>query len=769
MKRPPLLLLLALALPLAFAAAGHAADRVLVEAEGFQSHGGWSLDTQFIDLMGSPYLLAHGLGQPVKDAQTTVNFPATGKYHVWVRTKDWVGPWKAPGTPGKFQLLVDGTALPETFGTKGAEWAWQDGGVVEIKRPATPIALHDLLGFDGRCDAVYFTADLAETPPNDTAPLSAWRKTALGLPPAPQDMGEFDLVVVGGGYGGMGSALSAARMGLKVALIQNRPVLGGNGSSEVRVWAMGLIRRGKYPHIGEIVEEFADKAKNSPGTYEEFGDAEKEALVRAEKNIALFLNEHVYAAETKDSRIIAVTSLNTATSREKKFRGKLFVDCTGHGNLAYLAGAKYEIELKDLLGMSNMWIWSKAGTPRTFPETPWALDLTMNDFPYPKEGKGTGLNGSKFGKGEWFWESGFNKHPINDLELIRDWNLRAVFGAFNAMKNRDGKDEHADAKLDWVAYVGGTRESRRIVGDVMLTHQDIITKKDFPDGCVPSTWSIDLHFAKEEFAKKFPENPFISVAKHDQRIDRQFGYPIPYRCLYSVNVSNMFMAGRDISVTDEALGTVRVMKTIGMMGEVVGKAAAVAIKHNATPRDVYHLYWSELDALMKLPGRARRGLDGTFDLSGAEPPPVDDTGGRNTGAAITGLPGLVIDNLAAKRTGKWASGAGLSHVGPDYQYGRGPGTKAVFEFTVPKDGRYEVRFATAPHENRASNTAYAVRSAEGEKKGTINQKNPPAIANQWVSLGTFRFAAGQPGAVEVNAEQADGNVHIDAVNVVPVP
>jgi len=767
MKFAPGSIAFAIMTALAFAAAPAllAADRLLVEAESFQLHGGWSLDTQFIDLMGSPYLLAHGLGQPVKDATTTATFPATGKYQVWVRTKDWVAHWGAPGAPGKFQVLVAGQPLAPTFGAKGADWAWQDGGTVEIGAKQTRLALHDLTGFEGRCDAIYFTTDLQETPPNDSAPLSAWRKSTLGLPATPQAMGEFDLVVVGGGYGGMGSALSAARMGLKVALIQNRPVLGGNGSSEVRVWAQGLIRRGKYPHIGEIVEEFADHAKNSPGTYEEFGDAQKEALVRADKNISLFLNEHVYAAETKDSRIVAVTSLNTTNSREKQYRGKYFVDCTGHGNLAYLAGAKYEIELKDLLGMSNMWVWSNADTPQAFPETPWALDLTMSDFPYPKFGR---ADMKDKGHGEWFWESGFNQHPIKDLELIRDWNLRAVYGAFNAMKNRDGKPEHVNAKLDWIAYVGGTRESRRIVGDVMLTRDDIVNKRDFPDGCVPSTWSIDLHFPKEEYAKKYPDNAFISVAKFDARIDKQFGYPIPYRCLYSANMTNMFMAGRDISVTDEALGTVRVMKTIGMMGEVVGKAAAVALKHNATPRDVYHLYWNELDALMKLPGRARRGLDGTFDLSGPPPPPVDDTKGREMGVSLASLKGIAIDNRQAKLTGRWSSGTSLDHVGSDYQYGRGPGTKAVFEFTVPKDGRYEVRFATAPHENRASNTAFGVRSAEGEKRGTVNQKRPATIDKQWVSLGVFRFAAGQPSAVEINAEQADGNVHIDAVNVVPV-
>ena len=757
-------ILTSLALTLAATLPAAAADRLLLEAESFQNPGGWSLDTQFIDLMGSPYLLAHGLGEPVKDATTTATLPSAGKYRVWVRTKDWVAHWGAPGAPGRFQVIINGRPLAETFGTKGKAWSWHDGGVVETTETKLNVALRDLTGFDGRCDAIYLTKDLGENPPDDSAPLSAWRKTALGLPAAPEDLGEFDLVVVGGGYGGLGSAISAARQGLKVALIQNRPVLGGNGSSEVRVWSQGLIRRGKYPNIGEMVEEFADRAKNSPGLYEEFGDAQKEAHVRKEKNISLFLNEHVYAAETKGDRIVAVTSLNTTNSRQKRFRGKLFSDCTGHGSLAHLAGAKYEIELKDLLGMSNMWVWSNAAEPRRFPETPWALDLNMDDFPYPKMGR---ADMADKGKGEWFWESGFNKHPINDLEVIRDWNLRAVFGAFNAMKNRDGKADHPKAKLDWVAYIGGTRESRRIVGDVMLTQEDIVAKRDFPDGCVPSTWSIDLHFAKQEYAKKFPENPFISYADHDRRVDRQYGYPIPYRCLYSVNVNNLFMAGRNISVTDVALGTVRVMKTIGMMGEVVGKAASIAIRRDCTPREVYTLYWSEMDQLLKLPGRARRMPDNTFDISGPAPAPVDDAGGR--GIALTSLKGVVIDNAKARLTGKWTPGSNLPYVGNDYAYARGPGNTATFEFTVPASGSYEVRFASAAHENRASNTAVTVRHAGGNAAVSVNQRVNPKIENRWVALGTYTFNAGQTYAVVVDAANADGNAHIDAVQILPAP
>ena len=174
-----------------------------------------------------------------------------------------------------------------------------------------------------------------------------------------------------------------------------------------------------------------------------------------------------------------------------------------------------------------------------------------------------------------------------------------MFGAFNAMKNRDGADKHRNAFLTWVAYVGGPRESRRLYGDVLLTEEDIVAKKDFPDGCVPSTWSIDLHYPKEQYAKKYPDNPFISKAVHGKGVDRSYGYPVPYRCFYSRNIENLFMAGRCISVTHEALGTVRVMKTCGMMGEVVGRAASICVKRDCLPRDVYTSYLDDLIELIQ--------------------------------------------------------------------------------------------------------------------------------------------------------------------------
>src|SRR5262245_10183509 len=153
-KRPALFLPFVL-----FAIRVLAVDQLLLEAENFDDCGGWVVDQQFMDQMGSPYLLAHGLGEPVRDAVTRTRFASAGRYHVWVRTRDWVAPWHVPGTAGKFQVLINGKALPVIFGTEGAEWHWQDGGVIEVKRE-TKVALHDLTGFEGRCDAILFCRDL---------------------------------------------------------------------------------------------------------------------------------------------------------------------------------------------------------------------------------------------------------------------------------------------------------------------------------------------------------------------------------------------------------------------------------------------------------------------------------------------------------------------------------------------------------------------------------------------------------------------------------
>jgi hypothetical protein len=538
------------------------------------------------------------MGTPVSNAKTTIEAEA-GEYRVWVRTKDWVAHWNAPGTPGRFQVLVNGKALANELGTEGAEWHWQEAGKVTLQAGKNDIELKDLTGFNGRCDAIYFTKDMTVKPDNSSDVLSKWRSEKLGLKGI-EEKGPYDLVVVGGGYGGLGTAISAARMGLKVALIQNRDVLGGNGSSEVMVWSMGNFPQSEYK-LGDIIEEFRDRAKASPGLIEEFGDDKKLVIVKAEKNIDLFLGHHAFRAAKSGNSVESVDVMNVRTQQVLRFKGKLFADSTGHGYLAEWVGAEGEQKDGGRMGMSNMWRWAETETAQKFPETPWALDLDENGFPYPVKNHA-----------QWFWESGYDKDPYNDLELIRDWNLRANFGGWNAIKNKGAYDrhdksglKHANAKLVWMAYVGGTRETKQFHGDVLVTEDDVVKQKVYPDSAVLATWSIDLHYPKEQYIGQFKENPFISYAVHGKGVDRKKGYAFPYRSFYSKNIDNLFIPCRALSVTHEALGTIRVMNTLGMVGVACGRAAHLAVKYNTNPRGVYEKHLEELKELWRLPGKER--------------------------------------------------------------------------------------------------------------------------------------------------------------------
>lgn len=591
------------------------ASPVLVEAEAFDELGGWVLDQQFMDLMGSPYLLAHGMGRPVADASTRVTLPGPGRYRLWARTRDWVAPWKAPGAPGRFQILIDGEPVDTLFGTEGEAWHWQDGGIVEAKVAQIDVALHDLTGFEGRCDALVFAADHAWRPPEELDELTPWRRRALGMPDQPEDVGSFDLVVVGGGTAGTSAAVTAARMGLTVALIQDRPVLGGNSSSEVRVWPEGHVNQQPYPRIGDVVMELVPErradSKNAQGAHV-FDDDRKLRVARAEPNIALFLENRMNGAVARAGSIESVVCQNVRSGRRVRVRGRLFLDSTGDGCLGALVGADFEQTEVGHMGASNLWnirclcededplssALEAACEDATFPRVPWAVDLRDRPFPGRTQGKTEPQAGAQpISLGNWFWESGFDRDPIRDMERVRDQNFRAMYGAWDAIKNVEKR--YPAHRLNWVAYIAGKRESRRLLGDVVLTGEDLRDGTEFEDGCFPCTWGIDTHFPHEKYDEGHEGDEFISDYTRGKGYDYDGPYWAPYRCLYSRNVDNLFMAGRDISVTHEALGAVRVMKTTGAMGEIVGLASSICIERDCSPREVYAVHLEDLQERMR--------------------------------------------------------------------------------------------------------------------------------------------------------------------------
>jgi len=576
----------------------YAAD-LLVEAEGFSSKGGWAVDQQFMDQMGSPYLMAHGMGSPVKEASTTVTFPQPGLYHVYVRTYNWTAPWHPGEGPGKFTLKVSNKKLPVVLGSYGSEWIWQDAGSVNIRDRRTSVALDDLTGFNGRCDALYFTTEKGAVPPSDVKQLDLFRKRLLGIPALPDRTESYDLVVVGGGIAGMCAATAAARLGCKVALINDRPVLGGNNSSEIRVHLGGSIEKAPNEGLGRMIREFGHQHEGNAQKGEFYEDQKKSDFIANEKNITLYSNFHAISVSKKGNSLESIVAKNIETGEEIRFKAPVFSDCTGDGTIGLLAGADFRKgresrdefgeelapKVADLLtmGSSVQWYSVEDSKKSGFPVFNYGINFDAG-------------NCEKVTMGEWKWETGMHLDQIKDFERIRDYGLLVVYSNWSFLKN-GLKDNQAykNRKLGWVAYIAGKRESCRLMGDYILKQDDIDKNVFHEDASFTTTWSIDLHFPDSVNSLHFPNAEFKSATKHIYI----YPYAVPYRCLYSRNIDNLFMAGRNISVTHVALGTVRVMRTTGMMGEVVGMAASLCRKYDATPRQVYQSHLEELKSLMK--------------------------------------------------------------------------------------------------------------------------------------------------------------------------
>ena len=323
-------------------------------------------------------------------------------------------------------------------------------------------------------------------------------------------------------------------------------------------------------------------------------------VVLAEKNISLFMGYTVIEVEKDGDAIASVVAQEATAQNRIKISGKYFSDCTGDAHLGYMAGAECRMgrearsefneplapeKADDMtMGVSIEWYCEDWNTPCTFPDS---LDWGLRLDEYTVE---------PVHRANWYWEVGMMDDQVADAEKIRDYGMYVAYSTFSYCKNRYSKKEDwICTHLTWVSHVSGKRESRRIMGDYILREQDLTRPIHHEDETCTTTWRIDQHYPMEKNSRDYPNQEWLSYGVLTP-IDF---YALPYRCFYSKDISNMFMAGRNISVTHIALGSTRVMRTCGLIGEVVGMAAAVCARNNATPREVYTTYFEDLKALMR--------------------------------------------------------------------------------------------------------------------------------------------------------------------------
>ncbi|SDK21898.1 FAD-dependent oxidoreductase [Streptomyces indicus] len=404
---------------------------------------------------------------------------------------------------------------------------------------------------------------------------------------------DSDITVIGGGLAGVCAAIAAARLGRTVALVHNRPVLGGNSSSEVRVWVCGATAHGVHRwarETGIMGELYTENQYRNPEGNPYYWDQVVLDAVRAEPNIRLFLNTDVreVAAEgpADERRITAVTGWTMGSERLITFESPVFLDCTGDGLVGALAGAEHRIGREShaeygeewapeepdgqLLGSTILFYTKDAGHPVKYVPPAYAKDILTTPIPEHRLIR-TGDNGCDY----WWIEWGGELDTVHDNERIRDELWSVIAGIWDHIKN-SGKHDADNLTLEWVGSVPGKREYRRFLGDHVLTQTEVMAQEPFEDRVAFGGWSVDLHPVEGMYAQ--------SPGARQRYADGV--YHIPFRSLYSRNVANLLFAGRNISATHIAFGSTRVMATCATLGEAAGTGAALCVRDGLTPREL---------------------------------------------------------------------------------------------------------------------------------------------------------------------------------------
>lgn len=560
-----------------------------IDALDFEEKGGWLEDTQYVHLMGSGYLIAaHEPGVPVEDATISVNLPKEGVYRVWVRSRNWL----RPHNPGIFNLIVNGDNNGVVLGAQPSDaWVWEIAGDHFFKAGENTLALHDLSGYFARCASILITNDYDYLPSREIERIHKDRAAFRGEDYRVKEGGTFDVIVAGGGPGGVPAAIAAARHGAKTLLLQNRSVLGGNGSAEVGITFDGAAVAHIYSRETGIAEEIRRLRDADPNFAGDWGRAMAK-LCMAEPNLTVICDTHVYNAEMADEETIkGVEAINIRTLQKIHFEGKIFIDCTGDAWLGYYAGAKMRFgresiaqhgekvaaEIADTLTMSGCIkgdtkkFFEKMDHPVEYHAPAWVPKLPEDDAEF-----GRVINGARL---QWWLEAPNTYDDMWDGEETRDALLMVVLGFYDHLKNHwSKKDSVTNHRLIFASVFDGRRESRRMIGDYIMTQQDCESSCRFEDVITYTGWAIDIHHPEGIYSGKKGPLYYAQSVKQPQ---------VPYRCLYSKNIKNLMMAGRNISVTHVALGTVRVQNTIVTLGQAAGTAAAMCVALNETPRGIY--------------------------------------------------------------------------------------------------------------------------------------------------------------------------------------